>query len=304
MTSNEKASKDILKRRMKRPPKGVFSAWYHEARMQRLVDARRKRRWLTIARKAVAAGEENALSHFTYTATNGYSYKAHGEIVTPADKTVNAAVRKSLEKLTPGIPVCSEEGGDITENALADAELAWALDPIDGTTNFTARLPLWGISLALLSHGEPLIGFISLPALRQRYHAIRGEGSFMGTHRLHVSKTSKLHESLGLLCYGYLDSQIGKGLQMINRFSKRVRSERVLGAAVVEATWVASGRADFSILEGVHVWDVAAGTLIVREAGGSVLNGTGKEWGLGDHEVIFSNKTLAKTVLSMYRKTA
>lgn len=270
--------------------------------MRRLIDARRKRRWLGIARTAISAGEENALRHFDYRATNGYSYKAHGEIVTPVDNAVNGAVRKSLGRLTPGIPVCSEEGGDISEQQIAKAELAWALDPIDGTTNFAARIPLWGISLALLYHGEPVVGFISLPALRQRYHAVLGEGSFMGEHRLMASKTSKLHESLGLMCYGYLGKHIGKGVRMIARFSKRVRSERVLGAAVVDAAWVAAGRADFSILEGVHAWDVAAGALLVREAGGRALNGHGKRWEPGDEEIIFSNAKLSATVLSLYRK--
>ena len=270
-------------------------------RRDETTDAVQKRIWLAIAMRAVSAGETVALQHFNYAKTNGFSYKKHGEIVTAVDLESNRAIIRVLKRLTPTIPILSEEGGDISESVAAKSELAWALDPIDGTTNFAARLPLWGISLALLHRGEPVLGVISLPALRHRYHAVQGGGAWFGKQRLHVSKTRTLKDAIGLLCYGYIGSEISKGIRMIHRFGKRVRSERVLGAAVVESVWVATGRADFSILHGVHTWDVAAGVLLVREAGGVALNEQGKRWTPNDSGVIFSNIPLVKPILKTLR---
>ncbi|MBD3251472.1 hypothetical protein GF380_03385, partial [Candidatus Uhrbacteria bacterium] len=217
----------------------------------------RQKRWLSIANQALLAGEKISLKYFDYNRTSLYDFKEYREIVTDADTKTNDAILGVLHKLTPEIPVLSEEGADINREALSNADLAWVLDPIDGTTNFAARLPLWGISLALVQNGEPILGVISLPNLGQRYHAIKGEGAWMGKQRLTVTSTKKIDNSLGLLCYGYSGPHIQKGLKMMNQFSKVTRAARRLGAAVIEATWVASGRADFSILNGVRPWDIA-----------------------------------------------
>jgi myo-inositol-1(or 4)-monophosphatase len=250
-----------------------------------------------IAWRAVEAGEKTALKFFDYRTVNGYSYKPHHETVTSADFATNNEIIRVLKKFTPDIPILSEEGADLEETEAGEPPLAWALDPIDGTTNFIGRIPLWGISLALLEYGEPLIGAIALPSLKQKYSAVRGQGARMDKTHLHVSKTKPLKESLALMCYGYRTKDALQGASIISAFKTKVRAERVLGAAVIEASWVAAGRADFAVLQGAHVWDVAAGALLVREAGGAAVNFQGHAWTWQEKNIIFSNPQLLPIIL-------
>lgn len=270
--------------------------------MQKLIDKRRKKRWLAIAWKAIAVGEKEALRHYDLNHVSTYGYKKHREIVTQTDKRVNQVIIQVLKKLTPDIPILSEEGADIKKESLEKTELAWVLDPIDGTTNFAARLPLWGISLALTQRGDPIVGVISLPPLQHRYHAIKGGGAWYGNHRLRVSTTKSLSESISLLCFGYGDADIKRGLHVIKRVVDKVRSMRRLGAAVIEAVWIASGRADFTILNGVKPWDVASGALLVREAGGKAVNLKGKDWTSKDADILMTNPKLLTPVLKLFKK--
>jgi myo-inositol-1(or 4)-monophosphatase len=270
--------------------------------MNRLRISPDHRRLLAFAVKAVRAGERAALAHFDHERMQASSYKKHHEIVTKGDTASNAAVIVVLKKLTPTIPICSEEGADIKADEIADAELAWVLDPLDGTSNYAVRLPLWGISLALVVRSEPIIGVISLPSIGQLFTTILGGGAWMGKKRLSVSRTKKLRDAVAFMCYGYKNRELHRGVRIASTFAPRVLMARRLGAAVVESTWIASGRADFSILNGVRPWDVAAGALLVREAGGKALALTGKGWTIADADIIFTTPTLASQVLRILRR--
>ncbi len=261
------------------------------------------RHLLAIAEAAVRAGERASLPYFNASHLSS-SFKAHREIVTKGDLASNHAVMSVLKKKTPTIPVCSEEGGDITKEQLTRTNLAWVLDPIDGTSNFSARLPLWGISLALVVDGEPLIGVIALPSLKQRYHAVRGNGAWMGTQRLSISQTKTLSDAVAFMCYGYRNEEQRRGIRIINTFAPRVQTARRLGAAVIEAAWVATGHADISILDGVRPWDVAAGALLVREAGGDVKTFSGREWTIADPDIIFTAPKLTASVVKILKSAA
>jgi myo-inositol-1(or 4)-monophosphatase len=260
------------------------------------------RRLLAIAVKAVRAGERAALAHFGPERMEASALKKHREIVTKGDTASNAAIIKVLKKMTPSIPICSEEGADIKADKLAKIDVAWVLDPVDGTSNYSVRLPLWGISLALISNGVPIVGVIALPCMNQLFTAIRGGGAWMGKRRLHVSRTKSLRDAVALMCYGYLDAERRRGMSISDRFTPHVHVARRLGAAVVESTWVASGRADFSILNGVHPWDVAAGALIVREAGGKVVTLSGRDWKISDADIIFAAPALIPAVLRTLKR--
>jgi myo-inositol-1(or 4)-monophosphatase len=252
---------------------------------------------LAVAWRAVHEGERVLLKHFDSRHNEAYKFKKAHELVTAADLGSNRAIMRVLKKLTPNIPIISEEGGTLSEEDGPSAPLAWVLDPLDGTTNFTVRLPLWGISLALCQNGEPILGVISLPAMDQRYHAIEGGGAWMNGRRIHVSQEKHLSNSVGLLCNGYRRTTLKSYLHLNEVFTRQSRTTRKLGAAVIEGTWVASGRADYSVLWGVHDWDVAAAALLVREAGGVSLTPDDRAWTLGEHYIIMSTPGIAKTVL-------
>lgn len=246
-----------------------------------------------IAWEAVTAGEKVLLASFQNLKPADIGFKKHHEIVTKADRNSNEAILKILRKKTPDFDVISEEGAPRKRN-----DCVWILDPLDGTTNYAAGLPLWGISLAYTCNYEIEVGAISLPALGERYLGIKGKGAWRITEkrkeRLHVSTTRDMHDALGLLCYGYRPKEVGRGLHAIPLLSGRSRAVRRLGAAVIEAVWTAGGRSDYALLNGVHDWDVAAGALIVREAGGDVTTPHGKPWMLGESDILFSTPGLTK----------
>jgi len=256
-----------------------------------------QKKWLNIAWRAVADGERVAMKAFDVTKAPKLSFKAHHEIVTQADLNTNDAIKRVLAKLTPHIPILSEEGGTVGIEEGLKADLAWVIDPIDGTTNYAARLPLWGISLGLIRDGEPILGTISLPALKQRYHAVLGNGSWMGSTRLQVTKTKKIEETVGFLCYGYDERDKKLGLKANKALSEVSRSTRRLGVATLEAAWVAAGRADYSVMHGIKPWDVAAGSLIVREAGGDVVTPAGKNWRLGQPDIVYSTPGVTPSII-------
>jgi myo-inositol-1(or 4)-monophosphatase len=262
-----------------------------------------EQRWLNIAWRAITAGERELVKRFRLTTKQALAFKAHQETVTEADTASNKAIIKVLRKLTPHVPILSEEGGTTTRSKALRADIAWVLDPLDGTNNYAMRLPLWGISLALVRRGGSILGAISLPVLRARFHAVLGQGAWIGHDRLHVSDQKKLSESIGFLCYGYARASMHKGLSANRFLSMKSRTTRRLSAAVVDTTWVAMGHADYAVLHGIRPWDMASGALLVREAGGTVCTPTGEPWKLGDPDVVLSTPALAKDVVRCLRRT-
>jgi myo-inositol-1(or 4)-monophosphatase len=110
-----------------------------------------------------------------------------------------------------------------------------------------------------------------------------------------------MKDALGLMCHGYRVEEVRKSEPVAHTLDLVSRSMRRLGAAVVEATWVASGRADYSLLYGIRPWDVAAGALIVKEAGGNVTTPKGKPWKLADPDILFSTPRLTKKIHSIIK---
>ena len=255
-----------------------------------------------IALRALSAGEKVLLKFFKNGKPTDYGYKAHREIVTKADDAANKAILKILIKETPEFDILSEEGSPRKKS-----DWCWIIDPLDGTTNFTAHLPLWGISIALEYKGRVVLGVISLPALNTRYSAKKNAGAWMmksgyKPRKLKVSDVTSMNEALGLLCFGYRKNEKTKALKIEPSLAYNSRSIRRLGAAVVEALWVATGNADYSILIGVRPWDVAAGALLVREAGGKVLTPKGREWKIDDSDIVFVNQKLKNAVLKISKR--
>jgi len=248
-----------------------------------------------VAWEAVRAGERELLRLFQKSEPSDFSYKKNREIITTSDLASNDAIIRVLRRETPSFDILSEESAPRQQS-----DCLWILDPLDGTTNFAAQLPLWGISLALVCDAEIELGVVSLPLIGERYLAIKGEGAWRidgkKKSRLHTSKTQSTKEALGLVCSGYGEKETRRGETASNILTLASRSTRRLGAAVIETTWVANGRADYSLLEGIRPWDVAAGALIVKEAGGSVTKPDGKPWKLGDPDVLFSAPGLTKKI--------
>ncbi len=259
------------------------------------------KRALSAIKTALKAGEKELLPRFKKEHPGAWRYKKHSEIVTEADEASNKAIIRALRKATPEFGVLTEESPSIQ----GPKNIFWVVDPLDGTTNYAAHLPLWGISIALVKNGEITLGAISLPTMKERYFALKNSGAWVENgvkkKRIHVSDKTKIKDALGLFCYGYLPEEKTRGVKHVPALTMHSRSTRRLGAAVFEAVWVATGRAEYSILHGIHDWDVAAGTLLVREAGGQVMTPQGKEWRLGDSDFLAVCPGMKKPLLKIFK---
>jgi myo-inositol-1(or 4)-monophosphatase len=198
--------------------------------------------------------------------------KAPGDWVSEADLTSERAIRDVLEAAAPGIPVFGEEGGGVR------AELGWLVDPLDGTSNFLHRFPVVGVSVALVEAGRPIIGVVDAPLLGDTYVAVRDRGAFRGQERLHISE----REPGRAICatgFPFRHKEwLRTYLRAFDDAIARFEDLRRAGAASLDLAWTASATFDGFFELGLGPWDVAAGALLVREAGGVVT-----DWS-GDHE--------------------
>lgn len=187
------------------------------------------------------------------------------DIVTTADKECETYIKSFIRDHYPSHSILSEESGE-TE---CGHDYRWVVDPIDGTSNFSAGLPLWAISIGVEHRGQTEYGVVYLPATGEMFHAVRGHGAFLNGADIHVSSQAKLSRSL--ISTGFpVDKAVtvDNNLDNFIRVLPLVRDIRRLGSASVDMCYTAAG-----FLEGywelnLHEWDVNAAALIVTEAGG------------------------------------
>lgn len=223
---------------------------------------------LPIAEQAVTIA-----SHIISTKLPGIvTAKGDRDMVTEVDYAVEHAVRDFLSRETPEIGFLGEEEG-ITS---AGDGLMWALDPLDGTANFTHGIPLCGTSLGLIDHDRSILGVIDLPFLSTRYAAAETAGATANGHPIGASTTDALEAAI--VSVG--DYAVGNGAEAKNRvrlplnyqLATRVQRVRMFGSAAVDLAWVAEGKTDACIMLSNNPWDTAAGVLIAREAGAIVTD--------------------------------
>jgi histidinol-phosphatase len=215
---------------------------------------------LHAAALAADAGARSALDHFGRHELRQW-FKDDGSRVTQADLAVEDAIRGALTRLIPGVPTLGEEtGGNDTSGD------RWIIDPIDGTENFSRGNPVWATLIAFESAGAITVATISAPALGHRWTAVRGAGAFADGHPIQVSERTDRGDAT--FCYGGLHECPTE--QAIHRVLAAVRAFRC--AWGWGNFWghvqVAQGSAEAALSYGVELWDVAAPSLLVKEAGG------------------------------------
>lgn len=202
------------------------------------------------------------------------SRKPDGSAVTEADLAAEDAIRTTLERMTPGLPVIAEEATTLGGQPQSPAD-GWVVDPIDGTENFSRGVPVWATLVALRVGGVGSLAVVSSPALERRWTAARGRGAFAGDRPLQVSERSS--RSVATLAYG--------GLHETPTTS--ARHALLAAASEFRCAWgwgnfwahvlVAEGAADAAVSHGTEVWDVLAPALLVSEAGGRWSDLDGRE---------------------------
>ena len=203
------------------------------------------------------------------------------DLVTEADL---ASERLIVERLRQAFPAHTIESEEEVRDASSSAP-RWFLDPLDGTVNFVHGLPAFAVSLALYSELEPEVAVVHAPRLSETFHAVRGGGAFLNRERLRVSRAKRLEETLLATGFPYRRSElVHNNLENFAALFGRVRDLRRVGSASLDLAYVAAGRFDGFWELHLSSHDVAAGALLVREAGGLVTDLDGGEgWLRGGH---------------------
>jgi myo-inositol-1(or 4)-monophosphatase len=198
------------------------------------------------------------------------------DMVSEADREAEAAIADLLRAERPDDGLVGEEGAD---DASASGR-RWVVDPLDGTTNYLYRFPAWAVSVALEDGDGGLAGVVHDPVADETFRAERGRGAELNGRPIHVSDATSLDTALIGTGFGY-DAEVRAGqADVLRRVLPRVRDIRRAGAAALDLCFVAAGRLDGYYERGIHRWDYAAGALIVREAGGEVVELAGGRFGI------------------------
>lgn len=241
---------------------------------------------LQTAQKACAAAREIQLQRFGGALT--INEKGLEGLVSEADLLSEEAICKVLTSEFPDIPVFGEEGVFKTHSTLQNT--SWIVDPLDGTTNFIYGLPVYCISLALQVENEVVMGVVDVPPWNRQYTTIKGKGAFLNNQPIRVSERSELSE--GLLATGFhpgYKEQLPAQIQVFARLVEKTRAVRRAGAAALDLCLVAEGVFDAFWEANLKPWDTAAGSLLVKEAGGVVYNYEGEDFHVLHKSVIASN---------------
>ncbi|MDX9859553.1 MAG: inositol monophosphatase family protein [Rhodospirillales bacterium] len=229
------------------------------------------------------------------------SRKGPADFVSTADKKSESILHGELKKARPGYGFLMEEGGVIEGS---DSSNTWIIDPLDGTTNFLHGIPFFAISIALERDRDLFAGVIYEPITDQMFWAEKGQGAHLNGRRLRVSARRELADSLfatGIPFKGSLaDDGFVRQLDAVMRKSAGVRR---LGSASLDMAYVAAGRFEGYWETGINAWDIAAGVVLVREAGGFVTEIDGGKDFLANRNVVAANPSMHAPLSTLLRAT-
>ena len=230
------------------------------------------------------------------------SLKGPANFVSAADKRAEETLYAELSKARPGYCFLGEEGG---KREGADKSHTWIVDPLDGTTNFLHGIPQFAISIALEREGAIVAGLVYNPAIEELFIAEKGKGAFLNDQRIRVAGRKRLSEAV--IACGL--PHIGRGDLVLARKETSAMQEQVaglrrFGAAALDLAWIAAGRLDGYWERDLKAWDMAAGLILVREAGGYVADTEGGEDMLKTGHIVAGNETIQKEVLRVLKEAA
>jgi myo-inositol-1(or 4)-monophosphatase len=247
-----------------------------------------------VARQAAEAGAAELRRHFGQLERVREKGRA-GDLVTEADEAAERAVLKVLEQHTPELGILAEESGRRPGSGSA---LEWCVDPLDGTTNYAHRYPFFGTSVGLTWQGQPLLGALAVPALELLYWAAPQLGAWCNESRIMVSGCQELGQSLLVTGFAYDRHQrLDNNYAEFAWFTHRSRGVRRGGAAAVDLAFVAEGRLDAYWERGLSPWDLAAGVVLVEQAGGVVCAYDGEEAQLAEGRLIACTPGLRESLI-------
>jgi myo-inositol-1(or 4)-monophosphatase len=227
------------------------------------------------------------------------SLKGPANFVSAADKRAEETLYAELSKARPGYCFLGEEGG---KREGADKSHTWIVDPLDGTTNFLHGIPQFAISIALEREGAVVAGLVYNPASEELFLAEKGKGAFLNDQRIRVAGRKRLADSViacGLPHIGRGDLALAK--KELGAMQEQVAGLRRFGAAALDLAWVAAGRLDGYWERDLKPWDMAAGIVLIREAGGYVSEIAGGDDVFATGHVVAGNETIHKDLLRVLK---
>jgi len=221
-------------------------------------------------------------------AEHAITYKGEVDLLTEIDEEAERMIREELLGTFPSYGMLAEEGGELAgeENA------RWIVDPLDGTTNYAHGLSIFCVSIALERAGKVVLGVVHDPMHEETFVAERGGGATLNGEPIRVSETEELIQALIATGFPYDRLKMPEALDLFGRFAAITRGMRRLGSTAVDLCYVASGRLDGYYERGIWAWDIAAGSLILEEAGGKVTDYRGDELDLEGRTIVASNGAL------------
>jgi myo-inositol-1(or 4)-monophosphatase len=207
-------------------------------------------------------------------------------LVTEVDTKSEAAILEIIKKEFPDHYIVSEEVGELS----SASDFKWVIDPIDGTVNFAHGIPICCVSIALLHHNKPIIGAVYNPMMNEFFFAEKGEGAFLNNKRIKVSEKKDFNKACLVTGFPYAwPNNAEHPIKVFERFVLKGLPVRRLGSAAIDLCWVARGRFDGFWEYNLSSWDVAAGYLIVDEAGGTVTDFEGNPYNVFDRQTLATN---------------
>ena len=218
----------------------------------------------------------------------------HWDLVTEADKESEKVIFDILKKEFPTHTLLGEETG---LQEIEGTDYTWVVDPLDGTTNYTHQYPMVSISIALLHKGEPIIGVVYNPIHHELYQAAKGQGATLNRKTITVSKTESLQFSLLATGFAYdrRDTTDNNYLEFFH-ITHQSQGVRRAGSAALDLAYVAAGRLDGFWERGLQPWDMAAGVVLVREAGGKVSSYENEPFILESGRILATNGIIHHTL--------
>ena len=227
------------------------------------------------------------------------SIKGPGDFVTASDKKVEKILIDELQKARPNYSILSEEIGKINN----DESFKWIIDPIDGTANFLHGIPHFAISIGLEHDGEIICGIIYDPIKDEMFVAEKGNGSYLNNQRIRVSSRSKLENCI-IFTGGPKRESKDRDLAIneYNKFSSKVLIPiRKMGSASLDMAYVAAGRCDGFWQRNLNYWDIAAGIILVKEAGGFVMDFNGNDEYIENKNILVTNSKINEQMIEILK---
>lgn len=262
--------------------------------MSNLPVARSGKNALEVASTAAQKAGEILLSHFG--SVKEIKRKSQGNLVTDADLLSEKLIIDFLKREYPDFGILSEESNSST----TIRDYTWVVDPLDGTNNYTFGIPFFCVNIALVQNDDILLGVTYDPMRKELFLAETGKGAYLNEAPIRVTTINSLRESLIGLDLGYSHDRGKQMLDTVNRLWGQVHCVRLMGSSSLGLAYVACGRVSLYFHRYLFPWDIASGLLLVREAGGEVVDWRGRRATFRDTELVASNLRLQREFMQHF----